>query len=106
MRFRGFRLSKNAQNTITAILVAIIIIGVYVLATYNDNHYTRTGTVSYVCPVCYELTDATGHSFGFYTTDVFKEGTIIEATLDNKGTVSYLYDDEIRDYKIVFDSQD
>ena len=103
MRFRGLRLSKEAQNTITAALIGIVVISVYLLATYNDNRYTRTGTIKYVDAFCYELTDETGHSFDFFTNDVLKDGLTIKATLDNKGTVGYIYDDEIVDYKIVFD---
>lgn len=100
------RQNKEIQRLITTILIGIVIVSMYILATYNDNHYTRVGAVSYVDSCCYELTDSTGHSFGFYTNDIFKDGTIIEATLNNKGTVGYIYDDEIVDYKLVFDSED
>ena len=109
MKRKGLRFrpnNKKVQNTITSALILITITFIFILATYNDNHYTRTGTVSYVSPFCYELTDATGHSFGFYTNDIFKDGTTIEATLDNKGTVSYIYDDEVVDYKLVFETED
>ena len=106
LRFRPQIIDKELQSTLTAVLIGIVIVSIYALATYNDNHYTRTGEVTYVSPFCYELTDATGHSFGFYTNDIFKDGTVIEATLDNKGSVGYIYDDEVIDYKIIFDSED
>ena len=105
LRFRPKK-NKGVQSALVSTLLFITVIGIYILATYQETHYTRTGTVSYVSPFCYELTDATGHSFGFYTNDIFKDGTVIEATLDNKGSVGYIYDDEVIDYKIIFDSED
>lgn len=97
------KINKKAEKSITAILVGILILAMWYVASWNENRYTRTGKVTYVSPFTYELTDETGHSFEFLTNDIIKDGTIITATLDNKGSVGYVYDDEVIDYKIVFD---
>lgn len=97
------RINKNIKKNIIAVLVGTFMIVLYCLTSYNENHYTRTGQINRVSSFCYELTDETGHSFEFFTNDILKDGTVITAVLDNKGSVGYVYDDEIIDYKIVFD---
>ena len=98
------KIIKN--STLLGVLVAIGIMLAWYYASWIDTRYTRTGTIEYIEPFYYELTDPTGHRFGFYSNDILKDGTKIKATLDTKGTVSYVYDDEVIDYEIVFDSQD
>jgi len=99
------RINRNIKRNTIVVLVGAFIITMYCLASYNENHYTRTGQITHVSPFCYELTDETGHSFEFITNDIFKDGTVITAVLDNKGSIGYVYDDEVIDYKIVFDSE-
>lgn len=97
---------KRIREILTTIGILGIIIGGYVFVCYNDTHYTRTGKIHRVDSFCYRLTDTTGHSFDFYTNDILKDETTITALFNNKGSVSYIYDDEIIDYKIVSDSED
>ena len=92
------------KTFITAIIF-ISIISLYALASYTESHYTRTGTIKYIKPFTYELTDNTGHRFDFYANDIIKDGTTITAVLDTKGTTGYIYDDKIIDFKIDFDLQ-
>ena len=100
------KIRKETERNIVYGLLGILALFIWFVATYQENHYTRTGAVHYVSPFCYELTDETGHSFEFITNDIFKDGTIITAILDNKGSVGYVYDDEVIDYKIVLDSEE
>lgn len=97
---------KRIQETLAVMGTIILIIIGCSYVSYNDTHYTRTGSVVRVDSFCYRLTDVTGHSFDFYANDILKDGTKVTATLDNKGTFSYVYDDEIIDYKTIFDSED
>lgn len=93
--------NKRIKETLMGIGAIILIVIGYAFVSYNDTHYTRTGQIERVDSFCYRLTDITGHSFDFYTNDILKDGTTVTATFDNKGTVSYIYDDEVIDYKLV-----
>lgn len=97
------KISKKVEKNITVVLVGILVLAIWYIASWNESRYTRTGQVTYVSPFTYELTDETGHSFEFLSNDIIKDGTTITAILDNKGSVGYVYDDEVIDYKIVFD---
>lgn len=99
-------MKKVGLNNALAVVLGISILLVWFLVSWNESRYTRTGTVKRVEPFSYELTDKTGNSFWFYSNDIIKDGTTVKATLDNKGTVSYIYDDEIIKYKIISNSQD
>lgn len=101
-------MNKKARikETLTTLGVIVLIIIGYAFVSYNDTHYTRTGQICRVDSFCYRLTDVTGHSFDFYANDILKDGTTVTALFDNKGTVSYIYDDEVINYKVVYDSED
>lgn len=89
-----------------ATLLGLTFLGVLFLASWNDNHYTRTGKIYKVSPFRYKVIDITDHVWSFDANDIVADGTPIEMIMDTNGTPTYIYDDKIIDYKIISDSED
>ena len=96
------------SNGFKAALVGLTFLGILFLASWNDNHYTRTGKIYKVSPFRYKVIDITDHVWEFDVNDIVADGTPIKMLMDTNGTPTYIYDDMIIDYEIIsdFDSKD
>lgn len=89
------------NDTIKAVITGMVFVIIFLLATWNDTRYTRTGKVYRVDTFKYKFLDVTGNIWEFYVDDIIADGTVVKVTMDTRGTTSYIIDDKVIDYKIL-----
>ena len=88
----------------TAALLGLTFVFILGLASWNDNHYTREGKIYKVSPFRYKVIDTTDNVWNFDANDIVADGTKIKMMMDTNGTPTYIYDDKVISYEIIFDS--
>ena len=88
------------KTIVKGIVATVIVVGLLYFVSYNETHYTKTGTVTQHNGIS-TFKDHRGNQYDFYSDEIIPVNANVQVRFYTNNTIDNIKDDELIDYKII-----